>query len=128
MKITAVSTMECHQLPEELLNGENPPAHYRNWTDMLEKEELELLFVSSIPIHHFEMVKYALQRGINVVCEKPFTRDSKESKELLQLSKQNNSKDIIDFEWRYFPIRVAYAALFFELTEQVSERRYSPNR
>lgn len=128
MKITAVSTMECHQLPEELLNGENPPAHYQNWTDMLEKEELELLFVSSIPIHHFEMVKYALQRGINVVCEKPFTRDSKESKELLQLSKQNNSKDIIDFEWRYFPIRVAYAALFFELTEQVSERRYSPNR
>ncbi|MGE8000809.1 Gfo/Idh/MocA family protein [Lysinibacillus sp. NPDC093190] len=61
--------------------------------------------MSSIPIYHFEMVKYALQRGINVVCEKPFTRDSKESKELLQLSKQNNSKVIIDFEWRYFPMR-----------------------
>lgn len=105
MKITAVSTMERHQLPEELLNGENSPAHYQNWTDMLEKEEIELLFVSSIPIYHFEMVKYALQRGINVVCEKPFTRDSKESKELLQLSKQNNSKVIIDFEWRYLPIR-----------------------
>ena len=105
MKITAVSTMKRHQLPEELLSGENPPAHYQNWTDMLEKEELELLFVSSIPIYHFEMVKYALQRGINVVCEKPFTRDSKESKELLQLSKQNNAKVIIDFEWRYFPIR-----------------------
>ncbi|MFF6014515.1 Gfo/Idh/MocA family oxidoreductase [Lysinibacillus fusiformis] len=93
MKITAVSTMERHQLPEELLNGENPPAHYQNWTDMLEKEELELLFVSSIPIYHFERVKYALQRGINVVCEKPFTRDSKESKECCSNSYRH---DILD--------------------------------
>ncbi|MGE8000810.1 hypothetical protein ACQKOF_19475 [Lysinibacillus sp. NPDC093190] len=28
MKITAVSTMKRHQLPEELLSGENPPTHY----------------------------------------------------------------------------------------------------
>ncbi|SMQ80653.1 Predicted dehydrogenase [Bacillus sp. OV166] len=113
MKITAVSTMKRHQLPEELLSGENPPAHYQNWMDMLYKEELELLFVSSIPIYHFEMVKYALQRGINVVCEKPFTKDSKESNELLELSKQNNAKVIIDFEWRYFSIRQKIKELIF---------------
>ena len=105
MKVTAVSTMKRHRLPEELLNWENPPNHYKYWTEMLETEELDLLFVSSIPIYHFEMVKEALMRGINVVCEKPFTMNSSESKELLILSKCSNAKVLIDFEWRYLPIR-----------------------
>ncbi|MDR4886302.1 Gfo/Idh/MocA family oxidoreductase [Fredinandcohnia sp. QZ13] len=104
-KVSAVSTMKRHQLPEEFLCGENPPVHYKYWSEMLDKEELDLLFVSSIPIYHFEMVKYALKKGINVVCEKPFTMNSRESKELLRLSKYYNTKVMIDFEWRYLPIR-----------------------
>ncbi|MBW8347871.1 Gfo/Idh/MocA family oxidoreductase [Bacillus sp. IITD106] len=105
MEIAAVSTMNRHRLPEELLNWGNPPTHYKNWSEMLEKEELDLLFVSSLPIHHFEMVKEALKKGINVVCEKPFTMNSTESKELLNLSKSYDVKVMIDFEWRYLPIR-----------------------
>ncbi|MFD1852077.1 Gfo/Idh/MocA family protein [Oceanobacillus bengalensis] len=105
MEVSAVSTMNRHRLPEELLNWENPPNHYKNWAEMLEKEELDLLFVSSLPIFHFEMVKEALKKGINIVCEKPFTMNSNESKELLNLSKSCNAKVLIDFEWRYLPIR-----------------------
>lgn len=105
MKIVAVSTMNRHQLPKELMSGDNPPNHYKNWTEMLDKEELDLLFVSSIPIYHYQMVKHALKKGINVVCEKPFTMDSNESKELLLLSKKYNAKVLVDFEWRFLPIR-----------------------
>ncbi|WP_043933804.1 Gfo/Idh/MocA family protein [Bacillus sp. EB01] len=101
MEVSAVSTMHRHRLPEELLNWE----HYKNWAEMLEKEELDLLFVSSLPIYHFEMVKEALKKGVSVVCEKPFTMNSSESIELLNLSKSYNAKVLIDFEWRYLPIR-----------------------
>ena len=82
LNLTTVCTMKRHHLPEELLNGEDSPVHYKDWSYMLENEEIDLLFVSSIPTYHFEMVKYALNKGINVVCEKPFTMNSKESKEL----------------------------------------------
>lgn len=105
MEVSAVSTMIRHRLPEELLNWRNPPNHYKNWAEMLEMQEFDLLFVSSLPIYHFEMVKKALKKGINVVCEKPFTMNSNESKELLNLSKSCNAKVLIDFEWRYLPIR-----------------------
>jgi len=112
MEVSAVSTMNRHRLPEELLNWENPPNHYKNWSEMLEKEELDLLFVSSLPIYHFEMVKEALKKGISVVCEKPFTMNSSESIELLNLSKSYNAKVLIDFEWRYLPIRRKMKELF----------------
>lgn len=105
MEVVAVSTMHRHQLPDEFFYWNNPPKHYRNWVKMLEVEELDLLFVSSLPPNHYEMVKSAMQKRIHVVCEKPFTMNSKESKQLLQLSKESEVKVIIDFEWRFLPIR-----------------------
>lgn len=104
LRITAVSTMHRHRIPEAL-SEEDSPVHYQQWTKMLDNEELDLLFVSSLPIYHYEMVKYALEKGVNVVCEKPFTMNRSESEELLNLSIINNSKVIIDFEWRYLPVR-----------------------
>ncbi|MFO1444099.1 Gfo/Idh/MocA family oxidoreductase [Bacillus sp. Bva_UNVM-123] len=106
MKVTAISTMKRHQLPGELKGEKNTPAHYKDWTDMVNREELDLVFVSSIPFYHFKIVKYALEKGIkNIVCEKPFTMNSNESKELLKLSKQYKANVLIDFEWRYLPAR-----------------------
>lgn len=115
MNVSAVSTMMRHQLPKDLTNEDNSPAHYTEWTKMLDLEELDLVFVSALPIYHFEMVKHALNRGINVVCEKPFTMNSRESEELLRKSKSNNTKVFIDFEWRYHPARQKVKELISEL-------------
>lgn len=115
MNVSAVSTMMRHQLPKDLSTGDNSPVHYTDWTKMLDLEELDLVFVSSLPIYHFEMVKYALNKGINVVCEKPFTMNSVESDELLRLSKDSNAKVFIDFEWRYHPARQKVKELISEV-------------
>ena len=82
MEVVAVSTMHRHQLPDEFFYWNNPPKHYRNWVKMLEAEGFNLLFVSSLPPNHYEMVKSAMQKktDLHVVCEKPFTMNSKESK------------------------------------------------
>ncbi|MBB4824776.1 putative dehydrogenase [Sporosarcina luteola] len=105
MNVTAVSTMNRHELPAKLIRDDHSSLHYKDWNRMLDREELDLLFVSSMPIYHFEMVKKAIEMRIPVVCEKPFTMNSKESIELLQLSKKYNTKVLIDFEWRYLPVR-----------------------
>lgn len=101
MELIAVSTMKRHQLPKKLVG----PIHYKNWMEMVDQEKLDLLFVSSLPIYHYEMVKFAIKKGISVVCEKPFTMNSSESKELFELTTEYKTKVIVDFEWRYLPIR-----------------------
>ena len=57
MELIAISTMNRHYIPKNLLEMKSKPRHYRNWVEMLNDETLELLFVSSLPIYHFEMVK-----------------------------------------------------------------------
>ncbi|GGB35812.1 gfo/Idh/MocA family oxidoreductase [Virgibacillus dakarensis] len=105
IEVTAVSTITRHQLPKELNNWNNPPKHYKDWKEMLAREELDICFVSSLPIHHYEMVRYALLKRIHVVCEKPFTMNSRESQALVELSKECQTEVFVDFEWRYLPVR-----------------------
>lgn len=83
----------------------NDVSHYENWREMLDDEDLDLIFVCSLPIFHYEIVAYALEKGIHVVCEKPFTMNSSQSESLLQFSKASCANVLIDFEWRYLPIR-----------------------
>ncbi|MGM9951331.1 MAG: Gfo/Idh/MocA family protein [Lysinibacillus sp.] len=105
IELIAVCTMTRHQIPEEMMIGQKPPIHYKNWRDLIDTETLDLLFVSSMPIEHFQMVEYAIRKGMHVVCEKPFTMNSQQSGELLRLAREHDIKVIIDFEWRYLPIR-----------------------
>ncbi|RPF50651.1 Gfo/Idh/MocA family protein [Aquisalibacillus elongatus] len=102
MEVTAVSTVKRHVLPDELKGN---PAHYQDWKKMIDQEQLDLVFVSSMPLNHFEMAKYALENGVDVVCEKPFTKNSEESQALLELAEKTGQKLLLDFEWRYLPGR-----------------------
>jgi predicted dehydrogenase len=102
MNIVAVSTMHRHELREALKSS---IVHYTNWKEMIEQAELDLIFISSIPLHHYEIAKYAVEKGIHIVCEKPFTMNSEQALELCKLAKHYHVKGVIDFEWRYLPIR-----------------------
>ncbi|PKR76860.1 gfo/Idh/MocA family oxidoreductase [Halalkalibacillus sediminis] len=105
MKVTAVSTVNRHELPDDLKNEDVKPNHYTDWKEMLDTEDLDLVFISSMPVLHFEMAKYALEKGFNVVCEKPFTVDSSESEQLVELADRSGQKFLLDFEWRYMRAR-----------------------
>lgn len=104
MSLTAVATMHRHQIPDEITKDASI-RHYTDWIEMLDKESLDLVFVSSLPMYHYEMVKHAIVKGIHVICEKPFTMNKLQAVELLHLSEQYHAKVLIDFEWRYLPIR-----------------------
>lgn len=100
--LVAIATVTQHQIAKKVV----PPIHlYKNWMEMIDRENLDILFVSSLPNQHFEMVKYALEKEVHVVCEKPFTVSSKESAKLIKISERKQVKLMIDFEWRFLPLR-----------------------
>ncbi|WP_422658934.1 Gfo/Idh/MocA family protein [Paenibacillus sp. EC2-1] len=104
MKLVAVSTMNRHKLTEES-REKTLPVHYTDWIQMLDHEKLDLIIISSLPKYHYSMVRHAMNKGVHVICEKPFTMNSQESNDLLNLSNTNEVKIFIDFEWRYLAIR-----------------------
>tara|TARA_R110002167_G_scaffold91897_3_gene247072 strand:- start:15456 stop:17189 length:1734 start_codon:yes stop_codon:yes gene_type:complete len=60
------------------------------------QEKTDWVIISSPNEFHYEQVKYFLERGINVFCEKPGTLCSKSLKELIQISENNKLHFYID--------------------------------
>jgi predicted dehydrogenase len=66
---------------------------YSDYREMVEKEELDFVVVATPTRFHYPMVKYALEKGLHVFCEKPFSLTTKEGDELVDLA---NSKWLVN--------------------------------
>ena len=66
---------------------------YEDYNKMYENESLDLVIVSTPPNLHFDIVKKAFEKNINVFVEKPFTTNHKEAEELAKLA---NEKGLVN--------------------------------
>lgn len=66
---------------------------YSDYTKMLDKEQLDFVVVATPTKFHYPIVKYALEKNINVFCEKPFSLNSSQGKELNEIA---NKKSLIN--------------------------------
>ena len=56
---------------------------YSDYKALLDQEELEAVIVATPTKLHYDIVKAALERGIHVFCEKPFSLGVNEGRELV---------------------------------------------
>ena len=73
-----------------------------NYHELLDRD-LDGVIVSSPHTLHFEHSKAALSKGINVLCEKPMTTSSEESRELVDIAEKNNLHLMMSHGWHYAP-------------------------
>lgn len=66
---------------------------YSDYKIMIEKEMPEFVCIATPTRFHYPMVKYALNNGLHVFCEKPFCLSPSEGEELFKLA---NSKWLIN--------------------------------
>jgi predicted dehydrogenase len=59
---------------------------YTDYQKMIDEENLDFVIVATPTKFHYAMVKYALEKGVNVFCEKPFTLTSSQGKELEEMA------------------------------------------
>lgn len=71
---------------------------YKNYRDLINKN-IDYVFVITPTVFHFDCVKFFLEKGINVFCEKPLSLSSLECSELFKLSEENNC--ILHIDWIY---------------------------
>lgn len=78
---------------------------YGSYEDMLKDENIDLVYIATPHSHHYAHIKMCLENGKNVICEKPFTTNSREAKEVLELAKSKRLF-ITEAMWtRYMPMR-----------------------
>ena len=63
---------------------------YTNFELMLSDIKPDLVHITTPPATHFSIAKYCLERGLNVLCEKPIARDYDDFLSLKDLALKNN--------------------------------------
>lgn len=89
-KIAICDRKESLETINELAGKYNIPQTYTDYEELLKDENVDTVYLGIINSLHYEYSKKALEAGKNVICEKPFTSNIRELKELISLAKSNN--------------------------------------
>lgn len=76
---------------------------FTNFDAMCDKTRPDLLMVTTVDGFHSEYIVKALDRGIDVLTEKPMVIDAAQCQDVLDAEKRNNRKIIVTFNYRYAP-------------------------
>jgi predicted dehydrogenase len=84
------------------LIGANCPT-FASFDEMCDKARPDLLMVTTVDAFHSEYIIEALDRGIDVMTEKPMVIDEKQCQAVLEAEARNKRKIIVTFNYRYAP-------------------------
>ncbi|MFI3172766.1 MAG: Gfo/Idh/MocA family oxidoreductase [Eubacteriales bacterium] len=78
---------------------------YGSYEELVQDEEIELVYIATPHVFHLEHAKLAMQHGKSVLCEKPFMVNAEQAREAIACAKENNVL-IAEAIWtRYMPSR-----------------------
>lgn len=78
---------------------------YGNYEELVKDKEVDLVYISVVTKAHYETMMLSIKNHKCVVCEKPFTVNSIESKEVIQEARKNKVF-LAEAIWtRYMPIK-----------------------
>ena len=82
--------------------------HLDAFEQMLEKEKVEVLVVTTVDATHDQFIIPALSRGIKVLTEKPMTTDVEKSKAILRAVKETGNHLTVTFVSQSFDTLFSY--------------------
>jgi predicted dehydrogenase len=77
-----------------------------DWREVVAREDVSLVCVTTPPVFHREMALAALDAGKHVLCEKPMAMDARESEEMAARARESGALALIDHELRFVPARL----------------------
>jgi predicted dehydrogenase len=81
------------------------PKAYGSYEELLRDPEVDLVYIATPHSHHYEQMKAALDHGKHILCEKAFTVNAEQAREVLDLGKEKKLL-VAEAIWtRYLPMR-----------------------
>ena len=77
--------------------------HYSDVDALLENEQVDFAIIATPTSTHLEIAKKFLEKGIDLLVEKPIAKNSTEAKEMVKIAHKNNCKLIVGHIERFNP-------------------------
>ena len=74
---------------------------YTDFKELIDLSKPEAIIVCTPPNLHYQIIKYAFERGIHVFCEKPFTANKLQAEELADLFYSSNIINQVGYANRF---------------------------
>lgn len=74
---------------------------FSSYNDMLDKVKADYIIVTTVDATHDEFIVKALDKGFNVITEKPMTTDEVKCQKILDAEKRSGKKVIVAFNYRH---------------------------
>ncbi len=86
------------------------PRAYRDFDELLNDSEVDVVHLTSPNRFHFEQTMRCLEAGKHVLCEKPLAMNSEQSRELVKRAAQADVLTAVNYNVRFYPICLEAAA------------------
>lgn len=81
--------------------GVEPDHIYSDYLELLDNEDLDFVDIATAPAIHREQTLAAAQRGLHVLCQKPFATSLTEAEEMIAACDAGGVRCIVHENWRW---------------------------
>lgn len=97
-----VSVASGHRENAEATAREFGIEHFTgDWRETVEREDVDLVCITTPPDTHFEMTLRAVEKGKHILCEKPMAMSVAEAREMTEKAGEKQILSLIDHELRF---------------------------
>lgn len=83
------------------LENANEVNVYTDYKEMLEKEKLDVVTIATESGYHAEIAIYCMEKGVNVIVEKPMALSTADADNMIKTAKENNVKLCVSHQNRF---------------------------
>jgi predicted dehydrogenase len=102
VEITALSNRDADRA-RPLMEAHGVPRHYTDYREMIEAERPDFVDVITPPETHREMCRFAAERGVHVICQKPLAPTFGEAKAIVEEMRAAGVRFMVHENWRFQP-------------------------
>jgi predicted dehydrogenase len=103
--VSVVGLVEAtHELASRKATELGIPKAYESFEALLADPDIDVVHLATPNFLHYPQAKAALEAGKHVVCEKPLATTSKESADLVRITKETGKVNAINFNIRFYPM------------------------
>jgi len=97
--VALVDIMDAQKKAETL----DIPNGFSDYKEMIKVCRPDCIHICTPNNTHKEIAIYALEHGVNVICEKPMARNAGEAKEMLEADRKSGLVHAVNFHNRFYP-------------------------
>lgn len=107
--VVAAASSSSKSRAEQFLKDTGSPSDakaYGSYEELVQDPNIDIIYVATPHSHHYQNARLALEAGKNVLCEKAFTVNAAQLKELTRIAREKNLF-LMEAVWtRYFPLSI----------------------